>query len=190
MEHDYSPEVREQRRLLVPFLKEARAKGQFAVLVKNKLKINENLVDLEYCRKNRNITEPGAARRNGSRSSPEKNAEKRITADSGEVTEEKSNRQNLQRQQSNVWNRSTHESALTGQLTAGIHDSTQGRRDEEGLRSSERRGGTARDMSNEVTVSSPNGSLMTLTSGRENKSYNLRNWCMTGDGNTSKGMKK
>ncbi|KAJ4440827.1 hypothetical protein ANN_10673 [Periplaneta americana] len=102
----------------------------------------------------------------------------------GEVTGEKSNQQNLQSQQSNVWNRSTHESALTGQLTAGIHDSTQGRRDEEGLRSSECRGGTARDMSNEVTVSSP--SLMTLTSGRENKSYNLRNWCMTGDGNTSK----
>ncbi|KAJ4448607.1 hypothetical protein ANN_28375 [Periplaneta americana] len=40
--------------MLLPFTKEARSRGQFAILVKDKIKINGKLYDLEHCQRNFN----------------------------------------------------------------------------------------------------------------------------------------
>ncbi|KAJ4449439.1 hypothetical protein ANN_00838 [Periplaneta americana] len=52
IEQDYSVETRSKRKMLLPFMKEARSRGQFAILVKDKMKINGKLYDLEYCQRN------------------------------------------------------------------------------------------------------------------------------------------
>ncbi|KAJ4435109.1 hypothetical protein ANN_23684 [Periplaneta americana] len=54
IENDFSKEIREKRKKLVPLLKEARFKGFKASLVNDKIKINGNIVDLEFL-KDKNI---------------------------------------------------------------------------------------------------------------------------------------
>lgn len=49
MDNDWSYEVRSRRRVLVPFLKEARKSGQFARLCGDKLKINNLIFSVEEC---------------------------------------------------------------------------------------------------------------------------------------------
>ncbi|KAJ4449280.1 hypothetical protein ANN_00678 [Periplaneta americana] len=54
IENDFSKEIREKRKKLVPLLKEARFIGFKAILVNDKIKINGNIVDLEFL-KDKNI---------------------------------------------------------------------------------------------------------------------------------------
>ncbi|KAJ4449616.1 hypothetical protein ANN_01019 [Periplaneta americana] len=50
--NDLSYEVRRRRKLLLPYLKTARSKGHFAIMIDDKLKINDKVYILEYCEKN------------------------------------------------------------------------------------------------------------------------------------------
>lgn len=50
--NDLSYEVRRRRKLLLPYLKTARSKGHFAIMIDDKLKINDKVYVLEYCEKN------------------------------------------------------------------------------------------------------------------------------------------
>ncbi|KAJ4449744.1 hypothetical protein ANN_01148 [Periplaneta americana] len=43
---------RRRRKLLLPYLKTARSKGHFAIMIDDKLKINDKVYVLEYCEKN------------------------------------------------------------------------------------------------------------------------------------------
>ncbi|KAJ4426927.1 hypothetical protein ANN_26726 [Periplaneta americana] len=54
LEKDFSVETRKKRKLLIPYLKEARKRGQFAMLSFDKLIINGKSYDLDYCQRNFN----------------------------------------------------------------------------------------------------------------------------------------
>lgn len=49
IENDYDYATRQRRKQLLPYLIEARKNGKFATLVKDKLKIEGRVFDLEYC---------------------------------------------------------------------------------------------------------------------------------------------
>ncbi|PSN29315.1 hypothetical protein C0J52_28431 [Blattella germanica] len=51
IDQDYDFNTRNIRRQLLPFLKKARSEGQRASLVKDKIRINGKIYDLEHCTK-------------------------------------------------------------------------------------------------------------------------------------------
>lgn len=57
IDNDYDFETRQKRRKLLPFLREARSKGFRANLIKDKLKINGKLYDLEHLEQGSKITD-------------------------------------------------------------------------------------------------------------------------------------
>lgn len=186
VDQDFSFEVRNKRKLLTPFMKEARLKGNFATLVNDKLKINGNVYDLEFCQKNFHSPEFWI-RKSPRRGRAVSIQNPRIT-DRGEeridVTAEKGDERT--HQQHNVWNREMRKSADSAQLVG--RDGSGERREvceEDGHKRSSHE--QARRASNEIILSSPSGSLLTLTSKKDQRSYNLRSWCLSGDRNATKG---
>ncbi|KAJ4432162.1 hypothetical protein ANN_20778 [Periplaneta americana] len=54
IDEDFEYEMRCRRSVLVPFMKAARQNGHYAKLIKDKLKINGELFDVEFCLENLN----------------------------------------------------------------------------------------------------------------------------------------
>ncbi|XP_069677032.1 uncharacterized protein [Periplaneta americana] len=59
IDEDFEYEVRCRRKVLVPFMKAARKNGHYAKLIKDKLKINGELFDVEFCLENLKTSENG-----------------------------------------------------------------------------------------------------------------------------------
>ncbi|KAJ4438277.1 hypothetical protein ANN_14216 [Periplaneta americana] len=63
VETDMSFEVRNRRKRLLPYMKAARAKGHFAKMYEDNLKVNGKWYDLEFCLRNEDHPEFGLTRR-------------------------------------------------------------------------------------------------------------------------------
>ncbi|KAJ4448521.1 hypothetical protein ANN_10539 [Periplaneta americana] len=59
IDEDFAYEMRCRRNVLVPFMKAARKNGHYAKLIKDKLKINGELFDVEFCLENLNASTKG-----------------------------------------------------------------------------------------------------------------------------------
>ncbi|KAJ4437472.1 hypothetical protein ANN_17616 [Periplaneta americana] len=63
VEKDMPFELRNRRKQLLPYMKAARAKGHFAKMYEDKLKVNGKWYDLEFCLRNEDHPEFGLTRR-------------------------------------------------------------------------------------------------------------------------------
>lgn len=164
IEHDYDAQTRLRRKQLLPFLISARKRGEYAILINDKIKIENRILELEFCLRN----EINKGKSEGERR--QKPSQAHIGA--GTLGRD-------QDQGSRYDNRDTrdHRSNQVETSEKNLWKIGNGKNTREGCAGNEERSDIV------DIVSSQGGSLIAVSqsagpSHQGGNQYNLRNWCM------------